>query len=81
MMIWIAIVIEIIMHDWQDFAVLLVLQLVNGTLGWYVVLLLLLLVLLVLLVVVLLLLLVLVVVLPAAAADADAHGRCPLIRC
>jgi H+-transporting ATPase len=34
-MIWVAIIIEIIRLDWLDFGVLIILQFVNGFVGWY----------------------------------------------
>ncbi|RMX66309.1 hypothetical protein DD238_003744 [Peronospora effusa] len=34
-MIWLAILVEAITRDWPDFLVLLFLQLLNGTVGWY----------------------------------------------
>ena len=34
-MIWLAILIEAIQSDWMDFALLCVLQAINGLVGWY----------------------------------------------
>ena len=35
MMIWLAIVIEAVIKDWPNFGVLLTLQVLNGTVGWW----------------------------------------------